>query len=212
MLPRSLLREEVHRTLRREIVTGDLAAGQVLRDTDLAARFGTSKEPVRTALQLLRVEGLVETRPQSGTRVAPLDEQAALEALDVVRALSLRAAELAVPRLDDAAVAGMGDANDRFERAAAAGDLAAALTADDEFHDVFLELAGNAALARVVHEQTDVLRRLEFAQFGLDGGSASARRHRQLVRASRARDLPRILDLTAQVWSALADHLAKGRP
>jgi DNA-binding GntR family transcriptional regulator len=212
VLVRSLLRDEVHRALRREIVTGDLAAGEVLRDADLAARFGTSKEPVRAALQLLRSEGFVQTRPQSGTRVAPLDEGTARDAVDIVRTLSIRAAELALPKLTDDVIAGMSMANDRFERAAATGDLEAALAADDDFHDVFLGLAGNPALARIVREQTDVLRRLEIAQFGLDGGTTSAERHRRLVVASRARDLPAVLDLTGQVWSSLADHLSKGTP
>ena len=212
VLERSLLRDEVHRALRREIVRGELPAGEALRDADLAARFGTSKEPVRAALQLLRAEGLVETRPQSGTRVAPLDEATAAEALEVVRALSLRAAELAVPQLTETALAEMRSANERFQAAAAAGDLDAALAADDAFHDVLLERAGNATLARVVHEQTDVLRRLELAQFGFDGGTASVERHRLLVEACAAGDLARVLDLTSQVWSSLADHLSKGTP
>ncbi|MCU1436976.1 MAG: GntR family transcriptional regulator [Naasia sp.] len=78
---RTLFRDEVHRTLRREIIAGSLPAGSALRDRELAARFGVSKEPIRAALQRLRSEGLVETRAQSGTRVAPLDETAALDAL-----------------------------------------------------------------------------------------------------------------------------------
>jgi DNA-binding GntR family transcriptional regulator len=209
-LERRLFRDEVHTTLRREIVTGVLPAGAVLRDGDLAARFGTSKEPIRSALQRLRAEGLVDTRPQSGTRVALLDEAAALDALELVRTLSIRAAELALPRLADSHLEAMTDANDRFEAAASAGDLDAALTADDDFHDVLLALAGNTALVRVVHQQSDVLRRLELAQFGLDGGTSSGARHRRFVAACAARDLPLVRDLTAQVWSSLADHLSKG--
>ncbi|MCU1436975.1 MAG: hypothetical protein JWP66_62 [Naasia sp.] len=101
-------------------------------------------------------------------------------------------------------------ANHRFQRAAAAGDLDAALAADDEFHDVMLARAGNAALTRAAHEQSDVLRRLELAQFGFDGGTASGERHRRFADACAARDLPLVRDLTAQVRSSLADHLSKG--
>lgn len=57
----------------REISEGHLAAGDELNSVDLAARFGTSRTPVREALMLLEKEGLVEIPPRRRPRVARIE-------------------------------------------------------------------------------------------------------------------------------------------
>jgi len=52
--------------LREAIVSGELAAGEKLRQVQLAARFGVSTTPVREALAQLEREGLVRSHPQRG--------------------------------------------------------------------------------------------------------------------------------------------------
>ena len=57
----------------QEIVEGRLAPGAELNSVDLAARFGSSRTPVREALMLLEKEGLVEIPPRRRPRVARID-------------------------------------------------------------------------------------------------------------------------------------------
>jgi DNA-binding GntR family transcriptional regulator len=52
--------------LRDAIVSGELAAGEKLRQVQLATRFGVSTTPVREALGQLEREGLVRSHPQRG--------------------------------------------------------------------------------------------------------------------------------------------------
>src|SRR5262249_56329918 len=51
--------------IRELIITGELAAGEQLRQRDLAQRFGVSQTPVREAMRRLESEGLVigDTHP-----------------------------------------------------------------------------------------------------------------------------------------------------
>src|SRR4051794_8767595 len=60
--------------IREDIIEGRLAANERLVVTDLARRHGTSANPVREALQLLRGEGFVVFVPNRGARVRPIDE------------------------------------------------------------------------------------------------------------------------------------------
>ena len=56
-------------SIRRAIVAGEFEFGSHLSESTLALRLGVSKTPVREALLQLRLEGLVEIHPQSGTYV-----------------------------------------------------------------------------------------------------------------------------------------------
>jgi DNA-binding GntR family transcriptional regulator len=55
--------------LRREILEGRLLPGTPLSRRGLAAQLGTSPVPVGDAISRLEAEGLVETRPQAGSRI-----------------------------------------------------------------------------------------------------------------------------------------------
>src|SRR3569833_1997881 len=102
---RTLLRESAYEAIRDAIVRGELAPGASVRDADLAARLGLSRAPVRDALSRLADEGLVEPKPQSYTRVTPLDPADVRDAAAVVRAMHELAARPAVPLLAPDAVA-----------------------------------------------------------------------------------------------------------
>lgn len=65
--------ERVTAELRRSILCGDLAPGQVFSLRDIAARLGVSFIPVREALRNLEGEGLIVMRPGRSAMVAPLD-------------------------------------------------------------------------------------------------------------------------------------------
>src|SRR5690349_5360504 len=84
-VPRTLLRDGAYREIRDAIVAGTLAPGEILRDADLARRLGLSRAPVREALARLVAEGLVESKPQSYTRVTRIDVRDIRDAVVVVQ-------------------------------------------------------------------------------------------------------------------------------
>ena len=57
------LKDTVYLQLRDDIVTGVLPPGAVLREAELATRFGVSKTPLRDALVRLSKDGFVEIPP-----------------------------------------------------------------------------------------------------------------------------------------------------
>jgi len=62
-LARSVYSGRIARALREAIVDGALPAGTPLVENQLAAELAVSRGPVRSALQVLQGEGLVETLP-----------------------------------------------------------------------------------------------------------------------------------------------------
>jgi DNA-binding GntR family transcriptional regulator len=63
----------VYELIREDIISGRLPANGRLKVAELAARHGTSTNPVREALQQLRGEGFVLMTPNRGARVRPID-------------------------------------------------------------------------------------------------------------------------------------------
>jgi DNA-binding GntR family transcriptional regulator len=68
-LARTLLRDRAYASIRDAIVAGEIEPGAVVRDAELAERLGLSRAPVREAFSRLVDEGLLESKPQSYTRV-----------------------------------------------------------------------------------------------------------------------------------------------
>jgi len=200
---RTLLRDDAYHRLRDAIVDGTLEPGERLRDAELGVWLGVSRTPVREALARLERAGLVITRPGRSTTVAPLDVRAARDAQSVVAALHQLAVRLAVPLLHDDDLDRMSEANDRFARALRAGDVDAALRADDELHDVPVAAAANVALRQVLEQFTPVLRRVERLRFSSLTGRGSVALHADLIARCRAGDADGAAAVSWDTWQTL---------
>jgi DNA-binding GntR family transcriptional regulator len=204
---RVLLRDQAADRIREAIVAGDLAPGSVVKDAVLAERLGLSVAPVRAALARLADEGLIESKPQSHTRVTPLVVRHVRDAAAVVRAMHELAAREAVARLTDDDVREMWVANGRFAAAVGAHDVDAALTADDDLHAVLLARCGNAAAVATAARFTPLIRRLERQRFGADDARRSVELHDRLIAACVARDVEAAVAVTTEIWTALLSGL-----
>ncbi len=92
------------------ILRGELAIGQHVNESELAARFGTSRGPIREALRALEESGLVRSEKHRGVFVREISVAEADEIYDVREALDQligqRVAERATPeQLGDLQVA-----------------------------------------------------------------------------------------------------------
>lgn len=97
----------------------------------------------------------------------------------------------------------MRDANRRFAEALSAGDIAAAMDADEDFHRVPVAVLGNDAIVAVLDQFGPVVRRAERARFAADGQS-SLERHEHLVALLARGDVDGAADLTFKTWHTLS--------
>jgi DNA-binding GntR family transcriptional regulator len=160
---------------------------------------------VREAFSRLVDEGLLESKPQSYTRVTPLVAADVRDAAAVVGALHELVTRNAVPRLAAGHITAMRAANERFAAAVRAGDVEAALRADDELHDVLVRMSGNRAAAATVARYTPLIRRLERQRFAEGGSCRSAGLHERLIEACAAGDVDGAVLVTAEIWRGLEE-------
>ena len=93
------MKEIAYEAIREAILSGRFLPGQRLVADELAQEFGTSRMPIREALQRLENAGLVSITPHRGAVVSELSEQEIVEIYHIRAVLEGLAARLAAPHL-----------------------------------------------------------------------------------------------------------------
>jgi DNA-binding GntR family transcriptional regulator len=143
-------RDEIVRLLRREIVSGDLAPGTIIKDAELAERLGSSITPVREALTQLAIEGLVDMPPNRAKRVARLSRDSAVELCEAIDLLSVAMFSRGARRLNRSDVLMMRDTLEVYRAAVETNDIAARLYAARSFTDVVISAGGNQVIRQMI--------------------------------------------------------------
>lgn len=84
--------------LEEMIFSGQLRPGEKLEEVVLAEKFGTSRTPVREAIQRLVATGMVEVRRRKGTIVTQLTMPRLIGMIEMMAELDILAARLAARR------------------------------------------------------------------------------------------------------------------
>ncbi|MHC9045104.1 GntR family transcriptional regulator [Microbacterium saperdae] len=171
--------------LRDAILDGVRAPGSRLIERDLAADFGVSRVPVRDALKILEVEGLVTLRPRTWAIVREFTA-ADMTDLDEVRSvLEPLAFRLAAERHRRDGLDELRRTLDEEMIGAAAGDPIASRRAAADFHEQVTVLTENRLLGDLMQGMRSKLR------WGLsqhDDLAHVAAQHQALFQAISERD------------------------
>lgn len=140
------LREVVFQTLRNAIVQGEFEPGERLMEITLANRLGVSRTPVREAIRMLELEGLVVMIPRKGAEVARITEKDLKDALEIRMAIEELATTLACQRIDTEGKNKLKQACISFREAIGSKLVPSIVDADVKFHDVIFEATNNPRL------------------------------------------------------------------
>jgi DNA-binding GntR family transcriptional regulator len=207
-IPRISLADSAYEQLLDAIVTGRLAPGERIQDQRLASAMGVSRVPVREALKRLEDEGLVETFPSRGTRVAPIQAERAAQAFPVIASLQALGARLGVPALTAADDRRMQLADERRTAALRRGDVPRAIAADDAFHAVLLDASRNDELKRALKRLMPQIRRLDLLHFAELSSHASSNDHAEIIDACLRRDATAAAELVESNFLRLGAQIA----
>jgi DNA-binding GntR family transcriptional regulator len=130
--------------IRQLIITGELSAGEQLRQRDLAQRFGVSQTPVREALRRLESEGLVVGDTHRGFTVVEPDDGPVEENFQIRAALESLGASLAARKIDVGGIETLRGLNDQMRALSDDDPRYADLNRD--FHFTVYEHAGSPLL------------------------------------------------------------------
>lgn len=180
------IREQIVEQLRNEVLSGEIAEGESLREQKLAARFGVSRGPIRDALLQLTQEGLLSAEPNRGVRVSG-GPSLAIQPLVVEtrRRIECFALETIFASVTADDLRSLDEVLARFKTACERGDMKEVVERDLALHRWIVERAGDADLT-AMWLQVIVRMRLRYTRHKtlLD----SYREHKRVVDAIRKRD------------------------
>ncbi|MGP1396706.1 MAG: GntR family transcriptional regulator [Inquilinaceae bacterium] len=185
--PRKLTAEEAYLAIREQILAGEIRPGDHLRETELAARLGLSRTPVREALRRLEADGLLVHEPHRGAMVAQLDYQAVTELYLIREVLEGTAAASAAQHASEAEIATLQKLIASQQDAGI--DPAEAARLNQVFHRAIHHGAHNRYVVRTLDGLGHAMALLGRTTLSLPGRQAEAQReHEAILNAIAARD------------------------
>lgn len=143
------LREVVFRALRNAIVQGEFQPGERLMEVTIANKLGVSRTPVREAIRMLELEGLVVMIPRKGAEVANITVKDLKDALEVRMAIEALSVRLACKRIDEKGKAELKQVCIAFREAINSKLVPAIVEADEAFHNTIYKLSQNPRLINI---------------------------------------------------------------
>ena len=153
-----ILAEQIAKELRRDILRGNLAPGDSLKERDKAAEMGVSRTPMREAIRILAQEGLVQLRPARSPIVARPDVKEVTDDVEVLLAIEKLSGELACRRATDDDIAGIAEIVQQMVDNFDTLDALELFEIDMSFH---LSAVQRRNRASVIEHHTAILRALQ---------------------------------------------------
>ncbi|SHN09713.1 GntR family transcriptional regulator [Roseibium suaedae] len=168
--PKMAAGPQLAQIIRHLIVSNELEPGARLSESEIAARYEVSRQPVREAFIKLAEEGLVEVRPQRGTFVCKINLSTVLDARFVREAVEADIVKLCAEASSSELVKEL-RSQLALQLRLCADNPANFVELDDLFHRTLAEGAGRPNAWRVIDgmkSQLDRVRRLTTARLAID--------------------------------------------
>lgn len=184
--PRALYQDVAER-LRQQIFARELEPGSWIDEQKLAAEYGISRTPLREALKVLAVEGLVTMKVRRGAYVTEMSTDDVAQVYHLLGLLESDAAGEVARRASAAQVAELRALHERLEKQVKHRD--AFFATNEAFHMKLLEIAGNRWRTQIVTDLRKVMKLNRHHSLFKQGRLASSlAEHRELMAAIENRD------------------------
>ncbi|MDR1622497.1 MAG: GntR family transcriptional regulator [Synergistaceae bacterium] len=171
--------------LREAIYRGVLQEGEALHQSQLAERLHVSPIPLREALRLLEMEGLVDFHGRRGATVTGLTLEETREIYEMLTSLEVGVLRVALPLVSDETVASASVLLDKMEKEP---DCVVWREQNVEFHNSLYDSADRPLTLDMIarlRRQVDRYIRLHLQSMREE----SQRQHKKILQAVRARDM-----------------------
>lgn len=180
-VPEETMSLRVVGTLRDEIVSMALKPGDVISESDIAARYGVSRQPVREAFIRLAQQGLLLIRPKRATVVKKISPEGVRQSRFIRESIEVEVVRRVAgnPGADAAAV--LEELIGEQERASSAADSRQFHLLDELFHRTLARLAGVEYAWQLIDDHKMQLDRVRFLTLGVSSAQVAIGEHKVIA-------------------------------
>lgn len=183
------LRDVIFDSIREAIVSGELKPNQRLMEATLAEKMGVSRTPVREAIRMLELDGLVVMLPRKGAHVAELSVKDMADVLEVRAALDGLATGLSAQRITDGEIAELKEVFAQLTGFLSSDNLEETIKMDMKFHEIIYRSARNDKLNQMISNLSEHVQRFRVIYLKGSGSKADIiLEHQEIVDAISARN------------------------
>lgn len=202
-IDRPTLHNVVVSRIRDMIIEGQLPSGVRIHEGQVGQQLGVSRTPLREALKVLAMEGLVDLVPSRGAMVRKLTTKDVQDMLTVLSSLEELAGHLACQNGTDAQIQAIRGLHDEMLRFYAKRDRLEYFKCNQQIHAAIIALSGNESLMLLHGMLQARMKRIRFLGNRTDEQWAAAvADHEEMIQALEAHDGSRLV-------SALIEHLTR---
>ena len=199
------LREQVYKNLKNTILTGGLEPKKRLIEEKLADEMGTSRTPVREAIQKLEKEGLIHKLPRGGYAVSIITDDDIEEVFGIRSVLEGYAGYLATARATEEDIKALEDIVQKEEDCLKKNNIEEIITLNTEFHDKLYMAAKSAKLYSIINDLRDYIYRYRIIIFRYSGMvEISIKDHKDMIGLMKSKK-------AIQVEKLVRKHIIRGK-
>ena len=157
----SSLRNKVFRYIKSHIISGAYNPGETLLESKLAEELGVSRTPIREAIRLLELEGLVEVTTKKGAVILGISQKDVQDIYAIRQLVEGLAGRWAAERISEGELKDLQKTFELMEFYGQKQDLEEVTELDNKFHQAIYEASGSRILfltLRNLHEYAQMAR------------------------------------------------------
>jgi len=204
----STLDQRVYSAIEEKILSGEYKVGEQITENRLSSELGVSRTPVREALMMLELNGLIDLIPNKGATVRGISVDDLIDIYKIRIRLEGLAASLAAERIDADGIRQLEETVELSEFYISKNDCEKIKELDSTFHSCVYRQSGSRMLEKVLselHRSIGLYRKRSLENPGRI--EKSVREHREILEAIKSKDAQKADELTALHVSAALKNL-----
>lgn len=193
------IREKVYDILKEMIIDGKICPGERIIETDYCSRFQISRTPLREAIRMLELEGLVESQSTGGVVVKKVTKQEIYEIYKIRIALESIILEEAVKNITDRDIKKIDTVLKDTEKALDVKKDDTVFSLFSEFNNLLYDIAKLPKVTALIHNINSYMKR--FRKLSVKDSlrkRIAFEDHLAILMAIKDKDLNRAIEINKQ--------------
>lgn len=180
--------DQVFKVLHDRILSLELPPETKISEAEVSTQMGVSRQPVREAFRRLANLGFLHIRPQSGTTVSLISEEAVLRARFIRLALEIHTCRTACHVMSDGGLQALSNLIDKQKEAIEESNRSRFHALDDAFHREICAQSGVGYVWDVISENKGHMDRVRMLTLNTSSQNFALNEHIAIVDALTARN------------------------